>query len=416
MKKYLRNIFIGTGLIFLVLASTSVLAKTQKVTLEQKGEFRSVVHLQKNDFVVPTVIDVPVNFHHDALKEVIVVDENENIVPTILTKRSSTHKIKFNAKDSLGTNTIQNVVDGDMNSFAEFPFSENGKASGGEYVVSTITHDKNQEKITTKVAQSDSLNEVSIDILSSEPFKSDRFTIYFDKHIVNPSTIKLTSFDLNNGNEKVLLSERPFTQKTVIFPEEYTNHYRVALGYNNPLRVSEIVFDGSKVSENIRDYVRFIVQPKTAYSIFYNTNKSIVIDSGEIPSLRSQKNVPVIQPTDNQDNSLYKRADRDNDGIIDKEDNCVSVKNAEQTDLDHNGIGDACEDFDKDGIINSEDNCQNVANRNQLDIDGDGIGDACDEEESRFMEKYPWIPYFVLGVVFLVVVGLTVKTLKTDKQ
>ncbi len=414
MKKYLSSI-VGIGVVFLIFfVSISVLAKTQKITLEDKGEFQSVAHISKNDFVVPTVIDVPVNFNPNALKEVIVVDGNEKIIPAILTKSVSMHKIKFNAKDSLGTSTIQNIVDGDMNSFAEFPFSES-KELAGEYVVSTVTHGDNKEKITTKMAQPDKLNKVDIDISSSESFKSDRFTMYFDKHIMNPKTIRVTSFDSNN-NEKVLLSERPFMQKTIIFPEEYTNHYRITLGYDNPLRISEIIFDGSKVSESTQDYVRFIAQPKMAYNIFYNTNKNIVVDSGEIPNLQSQKNVPIVQPVNNQDNLLYKKADRDNDGIIDREDNCVSIKNTEQIDLDHNGIGDACEDFDKDGIINAEDNCQNVANHNQSDIDGDGMGDVCDEEESRFMEKYPWIPYVVLGVVFLVVAGLTIKTLKTNKQ
>jgi hypothetical protein len=100
---------------------------------------------------------------------------------------------------------------------------------------------------------------------------------------------------------------------------------------------------------------------------------------------------------------------------VDNADNCVKVGNADQQDLDKNGVGDACEDFDKDGVINTKDNCPDMPNRYQKDEDVDGIGDVCDGEESRFMEKYPWIPYVVLAIVFVVVAGLIIKTLRNEE-
>ena len=47
-------------------------------------------------------------------------------------------------------------------------------------------------------------------------------------------------------------------------------------------------------------------------------------------------------------------------------DNCPDVANADQSDVDVDGFGDAC------------DNCPMVANPDQSDFDGDRIGDACD--------------------------------------
>src|SRR5208282_5910918 len=71
--------------------------------------------------------------------------------------------------------------------------------------------------------------------------------------------------------------------------------------------------------------------------------------------------------------------DTDKDGIDDSVDNCPLVYNPDQSDINHNGIGDACDpDIDGDGVLNAKDNCPTVYNPDQEDSDGDGIGDACD--------------------------------------
>jgi len=71
--------------------------------------------------------------------------------------------------------------------------------------------------------------------------------------------------------------------------------------------------------------------------------------------------------------------DVDGDGIPDNNDNCPSVANADQTDTDSDGEGDACEpDDDNDGVVDWIDNCPLVENPGQEDSDNDGIGDACD--------------------------------------
>lgn len=75
--------------------------------------------------------------------------------------------------------------------------------------------------------------------------------------------------------------------------------------------------------------------------------------------------------------------DLDQDGIFDvgaNPDNCPSVYNPDQLNMDGDLLGDLCDqDDDEDGLIDSLDNCRLEVNLDQKDGDHDGLGDVCDD-------------------------------------
>ena len=132
----------------------------------------------------------------------------------------------------------------------------------------------------------------------------------------------------------------------------------------------------------------------------------------------SSKKVPpggdgdVCSHYDNCPNVDNDQTDSDHDGIGDACDDCPATFNprlctggqvcphgldiecpdgetcTQQQDRDGDGKGDLCDlcpsdpmnDADQDGRCSNVDNCPNVFNPNQKDSDGDGVGDACDDD------------------------------------
>ena len=63
---------------------------------------------------------------------------------------------------------------------------------------------------------------------------------------------------------------------------------------------------------------------------------------------------------------------------------CLNFANADQADLDQDGLGDVCDpDDDGDGVDDLADNCPRVGNPDQSDFDGDHVGNVCDAKDGR---------------------------------
>lgn len=120
---------------------------------------------------------------------------------------------------------------------------------------------------------------------------------------------------------------------------------------------------------------------------YFEENPSLVAnpenDSDNDGTLDKYDNCPIIKNPNQQDsdsNGIWDLcADDDSDGIYWDKDNCVNTYNPDQKDINQNNIWDVCEfDADKDGIFDAVDNCRNIVNPDQTDTDKDNIWNACD--------------------------------------
>ncbi len=96
------------------------------------------------------------------------------------------------------------------------------------------------------------------------------------------------------------------------------------------------------------------------------------------PYCASPTLITVIAGEDKPIEDITLAPDTDLDGLADSEDNCPTIYNPYQEDMDSDGTGDVCDpDIDGDDVPNEPDNCVLDANPAQEDADGDGFGDAC---------------------------------------
>ena len=357
MKKYLLALF---AFALPVIASADASA------------FRSYKDFTATGIVVPTVVEIPIDAGVSARGLFLVLPQATSSSPLPYLFRQTTAR-DFTLNITTSGNNAQAMIDGNNANFADF------------------------------LLPADRSGNVRLTLTTSKPITLDQLTFLLAENVALPTSIEVRKID---GGEVIVLASTRMNSETVRFPSNTASQWLIDLTYAQPLRINEILVNpaGSQVTSG--EALRFLVQPNQTYRIYFNADRHVSINTGEMPNLANDQGVKKIASLPTIANSLFAPADVDGDKVIDVNDNCVNIPNADQVDVDGNGRGDACDDFDRDGVINLEDNCSNQPNVSQVDTDGDKIGDECDPDESRLTEKYPLLPWLGIGFAGLVIVVL----------
>jgi len=274
--------------------------------------------------------------------------------------------------------------------------------------------DNNQSTYTEFDLDKNDQGIVKISLESSVPVTSSAMVVLLDKNIALPTSVDISAA-VDNVSKRVLAKSK-MSQQTIRFPKTTAKEWEITFTYAQPLRINELRLIQENADVDTDQSLRFLAQPGRNYRIYFNPDRFVTTKTSEAGNLYANEDVLLLNSVASLSNPDYVQSDLDKDGIVDIYDNCVSISNPDQEDINGNGRGDVCDDFDKDGIINAKDNCINNPNKNQIDSDGDNIGDACDVEESRITEKYKWIPW--LGIVFAlgVIISLFIITARSKEK
>lgn len=331
------------------------------------------------DINVPTVIEVPLTEPFIEHTDVAIANHTtRSFQPYFLKREVVINEVPLTMQTDRGEEA-RRMNDGDSRTYMSFELPEN--TSG----------------------------RVSILIASARPVTSSALTLLLPQNVALPNTVEIRA-GIGNSNALVV-ARRTMDQQTINFPETTADSWRVTLDFGQPLRIGELRLHQDNATRTTMRAVRFLAHPGHTYRLYYDPDH--VPESpatGEAGNLASASDVLVLPTPPSNENPDYRIADSDADGVSDIRDNCISVVNPDQTDINGNGRGDSCDDFDQDQQINAEDNCPDNPNRHQEDRDSDGIGDVCDDQESRITEQYSWLPWVGIGVAALVIATLFLLT------
>ena len=379
--------FLLKMLILLVLSGgvvTSAFAADGQTNEEVQSAFRMFQERTFSDLLVPTVVEIPLQEYFARDRFAVFSVKNNTFIPYAYQQSVEQSAVRFKASSLPKNDTEALITDGDAQSFAEYGVAADGAAQ-----------------------------EVEIHLTADSAVTSTMLSMLLDQYTTLPRTIQVSI--LENASEKVVLASQPVSQELVHFPKTTAKEWIVRLTYMQPIRINELTLVPEYETTRVSHRIRFLAQPNETYIVYADADRNVAPSTGEVGNLSENKGVRKFSVQSFLPNTSYKPSDFDKDGVIDVNDNCIRRYNKDQLDIDNNNQGDACDDFDKDGIQNAEDNCQNTPNRNQLDADNDGAGDVCDSQENRLTEKYSWAPWVGIIIVFVIITGLFVSTLRQKK-
>jgi Thrombospondin type 3 repeat len=355
--------------------------------LEQKAKFDSAQYEKVGDIILPNAIELPTVFKIDKSKNNIgegeyglVVDQN-NEPATLYTRFEKMEESKTFIEPTIKSLSptkeyIGFINDAIPNTFTEFDLDKDSGKASFEYSFGKVS---NLENISFQLAAGVA-NPEMIEVLGEK--NGEKFTIISKAKFVN------------GGN----------------FPPVKVDKITVNLFHSQVLRIVEFYpetgFGFSKAAAQQNYY--FLAKPGSQYKAY--------LAGGRVPesyeTLPENLGYEIKEATISKfvNNIPYTQKDTDKDGILDQADNCITVENPDQVDLDKNSRGDRCEDRDLDGVLDYKDNCPPGYNPDQKDTDKDGYGDNCDSDDSRLFQTFfsnnSWALPVIISICSILVIGV----------
>ena len=314
----------------------------------------------------------------------------------------------------------------------------------------------------------------TLDAVSATSFE-DGFNDWFSFG----STVSLSNAEAKSGTSSLFISDRSFNYSsprlvlddllTVGQTYTFSVWVKLAAGVSGTSSITiKSIIGGSPVYTNVTtavtasdqewvqlsgNYTHLMVDNTSGTDIFVyikgpsnpNSGKEYYIDDFSIVAQGS----PPVSFINDALILQIQVVDDDGDSINNNVDNCPNIANVDQSNIDSDSAGDACDDYpyddskvaasggtvcilnppfgnsiflcyqelgdaDGDAVDNSLDNCPAIANADQSDSNNNGVGNACDDTVDNVVEV-PMLGNIGLWVMGLSILGLGMVSAKRKK-
>lgn len=387
MKKTIIVFTVFIAFFFILIhqvVAQSVLYKTQSVTatptMTQRqiySLFKSTAYVYNLNLTIPTILEIPMDGNYT--EQTVAVEESDTYTRQPVAFITKTTTTPFYVDTIPVASNSASLFDNNTSTFVEYQPG--------------VMQNAVKESI------------VQLDFNYTRPITSSQLSFELDKNVAVPEYVELYIYQ--NGQKNTVITKQRVNSSVILFPQYTSAHFQVVFYHTQPLRITEMKFVENQSTYTAK-YLRFLARPGYSYQIFKDADGYVpyqyIPEAGNLyadnANTKEIKDILFIR------NGLYVAPDQDRDTIIDSADNCITLANTDQQDINKNNKGDACEDFDVDGIVNIQDNCPGTPNTLQQDTDSDGKGDHCDPEESRLIEQWKFLPWLGIVVGFGIVILL----------
>jgi len=276
----------------------------------QESHFQQMFSVAAPDIIVPTVVEIPLANLSAKRTQFLVVDA------TTQTYQASSFIQQFETEPiKIGINVNgaprSRLTDADQKTSETFPLPEGGTGL------------------------------VEFFITGEEAFAASSLVIDLAQNVALPVSIEVTA--QVDGEAVTVLAKNKPNSTQVRFPQVTAAEWFVAMEYIQPLRINELRFVQDNIQTDTSNSLRFLAQPETDYQVYFDPELYVSLETAEAGNLATEQDLLVLDEVPEVvANPAFAFADSDSDTIADQVDNCVSIVNTDQTDINNNGRGDVC--------------------------------------------------------------------------
>ena len=276
----------------------------------QEIHFQQMFFVAAPDIIVPTVVEVPLPNMSGQRTQFLVVDSTtQTYQAASFVQEFETEPVKIGI--NVNGTPRSRLIDADQKTSETFPLPEVGTGL------------------------------VEFFITGEEAFAASSLVIDLAQNVSLPVSIEITT--QVEGEEVIVLAKNKPNSTQVRFPQVTAAEWFVAMEYMQPLRISELRFVQDNIQTDTSNSLRFLAQPETDYQVYFDPELYVSLETAEAGNLATDLDVLVLDEVPVMEaNPAFAFADSDADTIADQIDNCVSIVNTDQTDINNNGRGDVC--------------------------------------------------------------------------